>query len=125
MISIYVDNKNKGDSMNEKLGDFIKKKVDRLVDTSDKKKADIIKDFGITPQYLHDMENGKRVPSASLMKTMITVLGLSNKEQIELYDLASESHKSKKIPADIEEYIIENDNVKKEIRKMISSMEKK
>lgn len=111
--------------MNEKLGAFIKKKVDRLVDTSNKKKADIIKEFGITPQYLHDMENGKRVPSANLMKTMIVVLGLSNKEQIELYDLASESHKSKKIPADIEEYIIENDKAKKEIRKMISSMEKK
>ncbi|MCI8545451.1 MAG: hypothetical protein HFH09_04405 [Bacilli bacterium] len=111
--------------MNGKLGEFIKKKVDRKVDASDKKRADIIRDFGITPQYLHDLENGKRVPSANLMKTMIMVLGLSDKEQIELYDLASESHKSKKIPADIEAYIIENDNVKRKIRKMISSMEKK
>ncbi len=106
--------------MNDKLGRFIKKKVDRKVEVSNKKRADIIREFGITTQYLHDMENGKRVPSSSLMKTMITVLELSDQEQIELYDLASESHKSKKIPADIEEYIITNDDAKDEIRKLIS-----
>lgn len=106
--------------MNEKLAKFIKKKVDRKVNVSKKKKVEIVKEFGITPQYLHDMENGKRIPSASLMKTMIGVLDLSEKEQIELYDLASGSHKTKRIPADIEEYIIENDDAKKEIRKLIS-----
>lgn len=106
--------------MNDKLGRFIKKKVDRKVETSNKKRADIIREFGITTQYLYDMENGKRVPSSSLMKTMITILELSDQEQIELYDLASESHKSKKIPADIEEYIITNDDAKDEIRKLIS-----
>lgn len=106
--------------MNEKLGIFIKKKVDRKVNATKKKRADIIRDFGITTQYLHDMENGKRIPSASLMKKMIEILNLSDQEKIELYDLASESHKSKKIPADIEEYIITNDNAKQEIRKLIS-----
>lgn len=106
--------------MNEELAKFIKKKVDRKVSISKKKKTEIVKEFGITPQYLHDMENGKRIPSASLMKIMIGVLDLSEKEQIELYDLASGSHKTKRIPADIEEYIIENDDAKKEIRKLIS-----
>lgn len=106
--------------MIDKLGEFIKKKVDRKINTSKKNKTQITKEFGITSQYLHDIENGKRVPSASLMKTMIDVLGLSEKEQIELYDLASESHKTKRIPADIEEYIIENDGAKNEIRKLIS-----
>ena len=65
------------------------------------------------------MENGKRVPSSNLMKSMITVLELSEQEQIELYDLASESHKIKKVPADIEEFIIENKNAKEEIRKLM------
>lgn len=106
--------------MIDKLGEFIKKKVDRKINISKKKKSDLIKEFGITSQYLHDMENGKRVPSANLMKIMIDVLGLSEKEQIELYDLASESHKLKRVPADIEEYIIGNDSAKTEIRKLIS-----
>ena len=101
-----------------KLGDFIKKKIDRKVKGTNQKKSDIIKSLGITNQYLHDMENGKRVPSSNLMKSMITVLDLSEQEQIELYDLASESHKIKKVPADIEEYIIENKEAKDEIRKL-------
>ena len=102
-----------------KLGDFIRKKIDRKVKSTNQKKSDIIKSLGITNQYLHDMENGKRVPSSNLMKSMITVLELNEQEQIELYDLASESHKIRKVPADIEEFIIENKNAKEEIRKLM------
>ena len=105
--------------MDNRFGDFIKKKIDRKVKGTNQKKSDIIKSLGITNQYLHDMENGKRVPSSNLMKSMITVLDLSEQEQIELYDLASESHKIKKVPADIEEYIIENKEAKDEIRKLM------
>lgn len=102
-----------------KLGDFIRKKVDRKVKSANQKKSDIIKSLGITNQYLYDMENGKRVPSSNLMKSMIIVLELSEQEQLELYDLASESHKIKKVPADIEEYIIENKKAKDKIRKLM------
>lgn len=49
----------------------------------------------------------------------------SNKEQIELYDLASESHKIKKVPADIEEFIIENKRAKDEIRKLMKESNNK
>ena len=105
--------------MIDKLGKFIKKKIDRKVNKSKKNKTQITKEFGITSQYLNDMENGKRVPSVSLMKTMIDVLDLSDEEQIELYDLASESHKTKRIPADIEEYIMANEEAKNKIRKII------
>ncbi len=105
--------------MSDKLEEFIKKKIDRKLYVSHKKRADLIRELGITSQYLYDLENGKRVPSANLMKKMIMVLDLSKQEQIELYDLASESHKSKKIPADIEEYIITNNKAKDEIRKLI------
>ena len=106
--------------MTNKLGEFIKNKVDRTIKESNKRKANIINDLNIKTQYLYDLENGKRTPSPDLMKKMIEVLNLDEKEQIELYDLVSESHKSRKIPADIEEYIITNDDAKNEIRKLIS-----
>ena len=44
----------------------------------------------------------------------------NKKEQIQLYDLVCDCHKSKKIPADIEEYILENDEAKEKIRKLIA-----
>ena len=105
--------------MYEELGKFIKKKVDRKVNKPKKIKADIINDLGITTQYLHDLENGKRTPSRDLMKKMITILNLDQNEQIELYNLVCDCHKNKKIPADIEEYIIENEEAKDKIRKII------
>ncbi len=111
--------------MTNKLGKFIKDKVDRAVKSSKKKKSNIIDDLHIKTQYLYDLENGKRTPSPDLMKRMIEVLKLNENEQIELYDLVSESHKSRKIPADIEEYIIENKNAKNEIRKLISKNKSK
>ena len=70
--------------MNEKLAEFIKKKVDKKVKKPAKTKADIISELGITTQYLHDLENGKRTPSPDLMKKMITTLSLNEKEQIQL-----------------------------------------
>ena len=57
--------------MYEKLGEFIKKKVDRKVNKPTKTKADIINELGIKTQYLHDLENGKRTPSPELMKKMM------------------------------------------------------
>lgn len=111
--------------MTNKLGKFIKNKVDRTVKESNKRKANIINDLNIKTQYLYDLENGKRTPSPDLMKKMIEVFDLNEGEQIELYDLVSESHKTRKIPADIEEYIIENENAKDEIRKLISKNKSK
>lgn len=111
--------------MTNKLGKYIKDKVNRTVQKNNKRKADIINDLNIKTQYLYDLENGKRTPSPDLMKKMIEVLSLNEEEQIELYDLVSDSHKSRKIPADIEEYIIENENAKDEIRKLISKNKSK
>ena len=105
--------------MTNKLGKFIKDKVDRTIKSSKKRKSNIIDDLNIKTQYLYDLENGKRTPSPDLMKKMIEVLKLNEKEQIELYDLVSESHKRRKIPADIEEYIIENKEAKEKIREII------
>lgn len=112
--------------MENKLGEFIRKKIKIYLDNNKgKKKSDLIKELNITTQYLNDIENNKRVPSANLMKKMIDVLGINNNEKIELYDLASESHKDKKIPADIEEYILNNKEAKNKIRKLINESEVK
>ena len=107
--------------MNNNLGGFIKIKIDNYLEKHNKKKkADII-----TTQYLNDIENSKRVPSSKLMKKMIDILELDEKSRIELFDLASESHNKKKVPADIEEFILNNSEAKKKIRKLITEMEGK
>lgn len=111
--------KRKGDMMTNELGNFIKEKVNRAIINTNKRKANIISELNIKTQYLYDLEHGKRTPSPDLMKKMIEVLRLNEVEQIELYDLVSESHTSRKIPADIEEYIIKNKSAKDEIRKLI------
>lgn len=111
--------------MNNRLGDFVKNKVNIVIEKDKKKKAEIIRELSITTQYLNDIENGKRIPSSNLMKKMVEVFKLDEKETIELYDLASECHKDKKVPADIEEFIVNNKNAKTKIRKLMSEMEDK
>ena len=111
--------------MNNKLGEFIKNNIKKYLNKhKEKKKSDVIRELGISTQYLNDIENGKRVPSSNLMKKMINVLNLDEKARIELFDLASESHKERKIPADIEEFILNSKEAKKKIRNLIE-MEKK
>lgn len=111
--------------MEKRLGDFIKKKINVVIEKENKKKSEIIRELSITTQYLNDIENGKRIPSAKLLKRMVDVLQFDDNEKIELYDLASDCHKSKKIPADIEEFIVNNKKAKIEIRKLMNKMEVK
>lgn len=111
--------------MDNRFGDFIKKKINVVIEKENKKKSEIIRELSITTQYLNDIENGKRIPSSKLMKKMVDVLKLNENETIQLYDLASECHKDKKIPADIEDFIINNKDAKKSIRKLMSEMEEK
>lgn len=111
--------------MDNRFGDFIKKKINFVIEKENKKKSEIIRELSITTQYLNDIENGKRIPSSKLMKKMADVLKLNENETIQLYDLASECHKDKKIPADIEDFIINNKDAKKNIRKLMSEMEEK
>lgn len=111
--------------MDNRFGDFIKKKINVVIEKENKKKSEIIRELSITTQYLNDIENGKRIPSSKLMKKMVDALKLNENETIQLYDLASECHKDKKIPADIEDFIINNKDAKKSIRKLMSEMEEK
>lgn len=111
--------------MDNRFGDFIKKKINVVIEKENKKKSEIIRELSITTQYLNDIENGKRIPSAKLLKRMVDVLQFDDNEKIELYDLASDCHKNKKIPADIEEFIVNNKKAKIEIRKLMNKMEVK
>ena len=110
--------------MDNRFGDFIKKKINVVIEKDNMKKSEIIRELSITTQYLNDIENGKRIPSSKLMKKMAKVLKLNENETIQLYDLASECHKDKKVPADIEEFIINNKDAKNKIREIIMEMEK-
>lgn len=109
----------------ETIEKFLKKKIDDYIKKNNVKKSYIIKELGITTQYLNDMENGKRIPSSDLMKKFVNLLGLDDKDKTTLYDLASDGHKIKKIPADIEEFIINNCDAKNKIRELITEMEEK
>ena len=107
--------------MNNELGKIIKVKIKNYLKNKSIKKAQIIKEFEITTQYLNDIENGKRVPSYNLMKKIAKVLMMSEEDKTKMYDLASKSYKKKKVPVDIAEFIINNEKIQKEIRKAMNS----
>ena len=83
------------------------------------KNKELVKKLEITPQYWYDIENDKRIPSDYLLKNIANVLQLLDIEKIELYDLASKAHKNEKIPVDIAEYLLKNNDMKKIIREKI------
>ena len=98
------------------LGEYLydlRKKSNRTI-------KDITDNLNITPQYLNDIENNKRVPSSSLIKKIIIEYRIDKNKTSILYDLASSSYKEEKVPADIAEFIIKNKNAKKEIRKLMN-----
>ena len=105
--------------MNNKLGYFLKEKISNYVKINSKKKSQIIKELEITTQYLNDIENGKRVPSYELMKKIAITLKMSDDDQIKMFDLASKSYKEQKVPMDIAEFIINNEDIQKDIRKVM------
>ena len=73
----------------------------------------------ISPQYLNDIENNKRIPSDKLLRKFAETYKLGGDEKTILFDLATENSKTKKIPVDIANYILENEDAKSKIRKMI------
>lgn len=109
--------------MKNELGIFIADRIKEYIVKNNKKKSELIKELDITTQYLNDIENGKRVPSTDLIKKIVEVMQLSNLDKIKMFDYASDVHKSKKVPADIEEFILNNKDAKKKIRKLMNEME--
>lgn len=103
--------------MENNLGEYIKS-----LRKNDAKKRSILKtieELKISKQYLMDIEKNKRIPSGDLLQRIINMYGLLPDKQIFLYDLAANSYKQKKLPFDIVNYIIDNDEEKKLLREKI------
>lgn len=101
--------------MNDSLGKFLydlRKKTNITI-------KDLMSKLGISHQYINDLENGKRTPSDSLLEKIADVYNLKHQERIKLFDLATESSKTKKIPVDIANYIKDNKKAKEAIRELI------
>lgn len=78
---------------------------------------------GLGYSYLSDIENGKKpAPNDKSVLLMADILNLSEAEKIEFFDSAAFSKSNDKnnfhLPADISEYIVNNENLKSQIRYM-------
>jgi len=104
--------------MNNKLGKYIvelrNKKMNKIPSRQ------VAKMLNITPQYMCDIESGNRIPSAQILSKMVVIFDLNQAEKNKLYDYAATSYKDSKVPADIADFIINNEEVKKVIRKMMN-----
>ena len=116
----YVD---KGGKMAESLGKYIidlrKKKLN--IDVS----RQMAEKLGITPQYMHDIENDNRIPSEKVLKKIEEVFSLDEEEKEKIYDMAAAAYKNNKVPMDIANYIINNSEAKSKIRKMMKQEERR
>lgn len=83
----------------------------------------LAKRLGITAQYMYDIEKGNRIPSSQILNKIETLFSLTINEKHKLYDLAASSYKDNKVPADIANFIVENDEVKNIIREMMKKHE--
>ncbi len=104
--------------MNNKLGNYIADLRNKKLNNISSRKA--AKMLDITPQYMCDIENGSRIPSAQLLGKIVEVFKLKNEEGNKLYDYAAASSKNNKVPADIANFIINNDEAKTTIRQMMN-----
>lgn len=104
--------------MNNRFGNYIVDLRNKKMNNSSSRQ--IAKLLDITPQYMCDIENGSRVPSAQLLNKIVEVFKLENEEKDKLYDYAATSYKNNKVPADIADFIINNDEAKNVIRQMMN-----
>lgn len=104
--------------MNNLLGNYIMNlRCEKMNGISSRQVSKLL---DISAQYMCDIENGNRVPSAQLLNKMVYVFKLEEDEKNKLYDYAALSCKSNKVPADIADFIINNDEAKNAIRQMMN-----
>lgn len=108
--------------MEDKLGNYII--FLRNTKTEIRSSRQLAKKLEITAQYMHDIENGNRIPSSQILNKIEKLFCLNADEKHKLYDLAASSYKDNKVPADIANFIIENDDIKIIIREMMNKYEK-
>ncbi len=70
--------------------------------------------LGISQVYMCDIEKGRRRISEALLPRLAELLQLSEEESYEMYDLAAQSKNT--VSADIAEYIMQNDIIRRLIR---------
>lgn len=81
------------------------------------KASSFAKELGISSAHVSDIEKGNRLPSKQLMKKIINIIKSEEVTEETFYDyLAKESNEGKKIPIDVQEYMIENCNLQNLIR---------
>lgn len=107
--------------MNNEFGEYISKIIQKYLSKNDCTKTKLAEELNIKYQHIYEMENGRRTPSLKLMNRMVNTFELSDTEKIKLFDLVTYVHKDKKIPADIEQFIIENKEATKLIRDLMSN----
>lgn len=112
-----------GIKMNESLGKYLvdlrKKKLNIYVSRQMAEK------LMITPQYMYDIENDNRIPSEKVLQKIERIFELNEEEKEKLYDLAALSYKKNKVPLDIANYIISNEDAKYKIREMMKKDERR
>ncbi len=70
--------------------------------------------LGISQVYMCDIEKGRRRISEALLPRLAELLQLSKEESYEMYDLAAQAKNT--VSADIAEYIMQNDVIRRLIR---------
>ena len=92
------------------LGNLIKKERQKKFN----KASTFAKMLGISSAHVSDIEKGNRLPSKQLMKKIIETIQSEDAKDEKFYDFLA--NESRKIPIDVQEYMIENCNLQKLIR---------
>lgn len=74
----------------------------------------------ISPTYMNDIEKDKRVPTADILKKIGEQLGFDEYDMYKTFDLAA-FNSNNKVPYDLVEYIMKNEDLRSCIRKKIKA----
>lgn len=72
---------------------------------------------------MYDIKNDNRIPSEKVLQKIERIFELNEEEK--LYDLGAMSYKKNKVPLDIANYIISNEEAKYKIREMMEKDERR
>lgn len=105
--------------MAKKISEFSKYVVKKRINAK-LSYQDVADAVGVSRPYIYDIEKGNNKPPIDYQKLdgWATVLGLRKRSRELLFDKAVEERDE--VPADIKKEILENDRIKKVIRKCIN-----
>ena len=83
---------------------------------------ELCRKLSVTPSFLSKVESGERpAPSGELQSAIADVLGLTESERNELFDLAAETKRDGTLPYDISRYVCDDDELKAFLRKALKN----